>query len=221
MPSATDVFESTTNAIVTAIEQGAGTWQMPWLVEGSAFPWNPTTGKRYRGGNVLTLWAQSLGAGYEAGEWATYKQWASLGAQVLRGERGTGCVFWKVTTSSKDEETGEQVDDGRRRFVARGFTVFHCSQVDGYTPKLTGRDSPAQIETAERFFAWIGAAVEHRSEGRAYYSPAQDLIVLPPFATFIDASGYYATRAHDPLDRTPQPARSRPGPPVRFGCLRG
>ena len=37
---------------------------MPWLAEGTEFPWNPTTGKRYRGGNVLTLRAGAIEAGY-------------------------------------------------------------------------------------------------------------------------------------------------------------
>ena len=93
MPTAQDVFESTTATIVEAIEDGAGSWSMPWSRDGLAFPVNPTTQKHYRGGNVLALLASAVVAGWKCGEWATYKQWASIGAQVRKGERGTGCIF--------------------------------------------------------------------------------------------------------------------------------
>lgn len=202
MGTAAAVFETTTNAIVTAIENGAGQWRMPWSTVGVEFPVNPTTGKRYRGGNVLTLLATALDVGYGSGEWATYKQWAAAGAQVRKGERGTGCVWWNVNTPTitvdDDKQPGGTVElHGRPRFTARTFVVFNAAQVDGYTATPNVRDSVEQIDTAEQFFATIGADVEHRNEGRAYYSPARDLIVLPPRDTFIDAPAYYATTAHE------------------------
>ena len=55
MPSVQNVFESTTAAIVQAIEEGTGEWSMPWSRQGLGFPVNPTTGKHYRGGNVMAL----------------------------------------------------------------------------------------------------------------------------------------------------------------------
>ena len=42
MPTAQEVFESTTATIVRAIEEGAGSWSMPWSRDGLAFPMNPT-----------------------------------------------------------------------------------------------------------------------------------------------------------------------------------
>src|SRR5215218_7882774 len=101
MTTAQDVYEWTTAAIVQAIEDGAGSWSMPWSSDGVAFPMNPTTGKRYRGGNVLALMAAALRAEWPAGQWATYKQWAGIGAQVRKGERGTGCLFWSVKQDRK------------------------------------------------------------------------------------------------------------------------
>lgn len=202
MGTAAAVFETTTAAIVTQIENGAGQWRMPWSTVGVEFPVNPTTGKRYRGGNVLTLMATGLDAGYGSGEWATYKQWAAVGAQVRKGARGTACVWWNVNTPAitvdDDKQPGGTVDlHGRPRFVARTFVVFNAAQVDGHEPALIVRDTVEQIDTAEQFFATVGANVEHRNEGRAYYSPARDLIVLPPRDTFTDAPAYYATAAHE------------------------
>ena len=98
------------------------------------------------------------------------------------------------------EAAGRTVElHGRPRFMARTFVVFNAAQVDGHTPALIVRDTVEQIDTAEQFLATIGAHVEHRNEGRAYYSPAHDLIVLPPRNTFTDTAAYYATSAHDPF----------------------
>ena len=196
-----EVYESTTNAIVAAIEEGAGTWSMPSLAEGLAFPCNPTTGKRYRGGNVVGLWMSAIRNEWTCGGWATYKQWASIGAQVRKGEKGTGALLFMPTVDKhtvEDTRTGDTVTVvANRRGFARRFVVFNAAQVDGYVPKVAQRDTFDQIEGAERFFSAVGARVEHRNEGRAYYRPGDDLIVLPPFATFEDAGSYYGTSAHE------------------------
>ena len=94
MGSVQGVYEATTAAIVQAIEEGAGVWHMPWQSAGVAFPTNPTTQKRYGGGNVVGLWAAAMNHGYSFGQWATFKQWAGVGAQVRRGEKGTGALFF-------------------------------------------------------------------------------------------------------------------------------
>src|SRR4051794_10973329 len=221
MPTAQEVFESTTATIVHAIEEGAGSWSMPWSRDGLAFPGNPTTGKHYRGGNVLALMASALMAGWECGEWATYKQWAGIGAQVRKGERGTGCIFWNVpqdTMTVEDDNTGELVElVSHPRFRARAFVVFNAAQVDGYEPAPSTRNTEAQIAAADAFLARVGATVEHRCEGRAYYQPAADLIVLPPFETFTDAHAYYATSAHEHAHWTGHPTRLDRNLANRFG----
>ena len=151
-------------------------------------PGEPDDTEALPGGNVLALMAAALVAGWERGEWATYKQWASVGAQVRKGERGTACVFWNVTQDRKtveDDETGEAVElMSFPRFRARAFTVFNAAQVDGYTPPPVVLNTEEQITHADAFLARVGAHVEHRCEGRAYCQPAADLIVLPPFETF-------------------------------------
>jgi antirestriction protein ArdC len=202
MGTASAVFETTTNAIIEAIENGTSQWQMPWSTIGVEFPINPTTDKHYRGGNVLTLLATAHDHGYGSGEWATYKQWDSIGAQVRKGEHGTACVWWNINNPSVTVNDDKQPDgtvelSGRPRFMARTFIVFNAAQVDGHTPAIVERDSIEQIDIAEQFFATVGAHVEHRNEGRAYYSPTHDLIVLLPRNTFTDAPAYYATSAHE------------------------
>ena len=131
-----DIYQRITDQIAGAIEAGAGKWHMPWHPGGDGtvqmLPVNAATGKPYRGVNTVVLWATAQAEGYSSAVWATYRQWAELGAQVRKGERASPVVFWKI--SDKDErEDDDAAEDGRgSRVFARGYSVFNVAQVDGY-----------------------------------------------------------------------------------------
>ena len=110
-----DVYARVTAQIITAIEQGAGSWRMPWHTSGHfAFsPINVTSKKPYRGINTLCLWAAAESKGYESGEWGTYKQWQERGAQVRKGEKSTLVVFWKFANSADDIDEVPVCTSGR------------------------------------------------------------------------------------------------------------
>jgi antirestriction protein ArdC len=199
-----DVYQKVTDAIVNAIEQGAGTWRMPWHTSGKyAFsPINVTTKKPYRGLNIVALWAVARTKGYERGEWATYQQWQERGAQVRKGEKSASVAFWKFADGRAESQDGgddqEQATSSRSRLLfCREYHVFNASQVDGYTPKPdTGTPVEQRIEQAETFFSAIDARVWHQGN-RAFYSPLDDAITLPPFDAFHTPLDYYGTRAHE------------------------
>jgi antirestriction protein ArdC len=195
-----DVYQRVTFQISTAIEQGVGNWRMPWHTSGRyAFsPINVVSRKPYRGVNTLCLWAAAQSKGYERGEWATYQQWQERGAQVRKGEKATLVVFWKYANSSVEEQNGEErsTSEGRLLFT-RGYSVFNAAQVDAYNAKPDA-DAPIEerIASAEDFFRRVPAKVAHQGN-RAFYSPADDSITLPPFAAFFTPADYYSTRAHE------------------------
>lgn len=124
MGSVQGVYEATTAAIVQAIEDGAREWNMSWQTSGLAFPTNPVTKKRYNGGNVVALWAAAMNRGYSFGQWATFKQWGSVGAQVRRGEKGTGALFF-TTREDIDESNNDEMENKGKKFFARAFTLFN------------------------------------------------------------------------------------------------
>src|SRR5258706_15260514 len=134
-----DVYARVTDQIVTAIEQGVGTWRMPWHTSGRfAFsPINVVSKKPYRGINTVCLWAAAQAKGYERGEWATYQQWQDKGAQVRKGEKATLVVFWKFANQSGESQSdGETPTSGSRLLFTKVYSVFNAAQVDGYTPKV-------------------------------------------------------------------------------------
>ena len=195
-----DVYANVTAQIINAIEQGVGTWRMPWHTSGRfAFsPINVTSKKPYMGINTVCLWAAAQSKGYASGEWGTYQQWQNHGAQVRKGERATTVVFWKFANQVREsQDDADQPANGSRLLFTRGYSVFNAAQVDGYTPKAaTDLPIPDRIEQADAFFSGIGADLRHGGN-QAFYSLVSDHIQMPPFAAFRDELAYYSTLAHE------------------------
>ena len=213
-----DVYARVTAQIINAIEQGVGTWRMPWHTSGRyAFsPINVASKKPYRGINTVCLWAAAQAKGYERGEWATYQQWQDKGAQVRKGEKATLVVFWKFANDSTETQEGETSHSSRLLFT-RGYSVFNASQVDGYTPKADADITmPERIAHAEAFFEAIRADVRHGGN-QAFYAPTTDHIQMPPFGAFPENIPYYSTLAHEHTHWTAPSARCDRQLGKRFG----
>lgn len=195
------VYETITDSIILAIEQGASDFVMPWHGGGPAVgkPTNALTGATYRGINVLALWAEACVRGYGSGRWATYRQWAQIGAQVRRGEQASTIVFYKKLEAS-DPEDGEDVNG---RLVARASSVFNAEQVDGWALDMPLQISLVErINVVERAVAQIGAEVREGGSV-ACYSPAEDHVRMPAIERFLGSptstptESYYSTLLHE------------------------
>jgi antirestriction protein ArdC len=74
-PAPRDYRKEVTDDIIKMLEEGTAPWQRPWDAgEFGRTPFNPTTGKCYRGGNVLVLMIAGIRKGYTDPRWITYKQ---------------------------------------------------------------------------------------------------------------------------------------------------
>ncbi len=198
-----DLYQGITQAIIAAIEAGAGEYRMPWnaglcLGSASGIPSNPVGRYSYKGINVLSLWCSQQARSYPTTEWATFRQWHSAGAQVRKGETGTLTVFYKPA-DSKGRDAGEDddVQASARRFVARAAYVFNAAQVDGYLPPSL--PLPPEIErheNADRLISASGATIHHGGPN-ACYVPSRDEIHLPPLGAFHNSAGYYGVALHE------------------------
>jgi antirestriction protein ArdC len=176
-----DIHQTVTDQIIAAIERGAGEVVLPWQRGGSSFgflPKNAVTGKHYNGLNILSLWCAAELKHY-AGEglWASYRQWASIDAQVRKGEKATLVVFYKEYQGAPDPH--DEGDTGKRR-VAKASWVFHASQVDGFKMPDAPEPKPPieKLANVEAFIAATGAVVKVGGD-RAFYSRAFDTITMP------------------------------------------
>ncbi|MDR6511587.1 antirestriction protein ArdC [Novosphingobium capsulatum] len=198
MSSRHDVYTQVTAELVAAIEAGAGEWRMPWHHDGAAVtrPENVATARRYRGMNVLVLWAAAQNRGYNSGQWGTYRQWQALGAQVRKGERGTAVVLWKPVADR--QEAG--ADDGQAapgRMFARAFTVFNLAQVDGYQPRAVPiLPETERVAHAEAFVTALGIPVREGAWD-AHYRIDLDAIFMPPFSAFRSPVDHVGTLLHE------------------------
>ena len=195
-----DIYSEITNQIIEAIEAGANNYQMPWHVNGadSVLPVNASTHRPYRGVNVMMLWAVAAKKQYGTSLWATYQQWRELGAQVRKGEKSTSVVFWKFFDGEDEAEASEGNERSNHKGVmARAYHVFNAAQVDGYEiPAIPYLPETERIERSEQFFSGLGADIREGGS-RAFYSPAEDYIQMPPFAVFKKADFRYSVLAHE------------------------
>jgi antirestriction protein ArdC len=202
MKNQPDLYEKITAGIIEAIEAGCGKFEMPWHTFGS-LPSNAGNKRRYRGINVLVLWAAASQRGYKTQLWATYQQWRELGAQVRQGEKSTAVVFWKFYGDDNDSEA-ENIEDKtaeslHKRCFARAYHVFNADQVEGFSlPDVPALPEAQRIQQAEDFFHRTGARIIETGT-RAYYDSNADEIHMPPFSLFKKADYFYSTLAHETI----------------------
>jgi antirestriction protein ArdC len=219
-----DLYADVTAKLIATIERDPSDPQLPWRRHAGKplfLPENALTKNRYRGVNIVSLWAAAEHAGYAAPIWGTYRQWRELGCQVRKGEKASIVVFYKAYEVEPDPDNDQ--DDGRRR-VARASYVFNCAQVDGY--QLPAQPDPLppieRLANADRFFAAINADVRHGGD-RAYYNRADDYIQMPDEALFTGTAtmtrteGYYATLGHEQIHRSGADNRLNRNFGKRFG----
>lgn len=188
-----DVYETLTDSILASIDD-AGNWKPSWRSANNGRPINHVSKQPYNGVNILSCWVSQMVNNYSSQRWATYRQWAQLGGQVIKGAKGTPIIFYK--------QVDKTTDDGSY-LLARSSYVFNLDQVEGIdltkepaAPELTPAQRIAHIEDwveAIRF----DAIINHSDEGRAYYRPSTDEITMPRFESFIGPEHYYSTLAHE------------------------
>jgi antirestriction protein ArdC len=219
-----DIYQTITAKIVAAVEASPGEPVMPWQRGGfkAVLPSNAVTGHDYRGINILSLWITALERGYEVGLFATYKQWASVGAQVRQGESAAPIVFYRQLEIARD---GEGADEGETATVrmARGYWVFAAEQVDGFTaPSALAPNPIDRIAAADAYVSATGARVVSGGN-RACYRPSTDTIHMPDEARFFDGDGrtrseaYYSVLGHELVHWTSAEARLKRTLGERFG----
>ena len=201
MNTTVDLYTVVTNQIIAALEAGTPPWVCPWdRSHGSTIPANLTTGRPYRGINVLLLNLQQIVGGYADNRWLTFQQASKLGGRIRRGESGTRIVFFKLL--DRDDLTASTPPRSGRKVIPllRSFTVFNAAQADGLPASLTAQEPAPEgwspVAAADALLSGSGAQIQHGGN-RAFYNPGLDLIQLPPLSAFGSPASYYSTALHE------------------------
>ncbi len=220
MATQQQIREQITSQIITALETGGvPPWRRPWrLGPNAGFPANVVSKKAYRGINPILLEMAATRHNLTSKWWATFNQWKALGGRVMPrpshvppGQWGTQIVFWSPITKKGRDQDGDETED--RFFIMRTYTVFSVDQVEGdrLDHLRAGRaDTDGSVvidyEPAEEAIAATGITIRHGG-AKAFYSPSEDLVQVPPKASFTEPDEYYETVFHELVHATEHPSR--------------
>lgn len=210
-PAATpvsDLYTRVTASVIASLEAGVPPWVCPWSRNGasggSQLPVNATTGRPYRGINVLLLNARLWECGFQSNRWLTFNQAQAVGARVRKGSTGSTVVFfkmWEADGSGTGDVPG--IDDRKVIPLLRSFTVFNADQVDGLPAAMAPVADPDvsgiawnPLASAEALVVASGASIAHGGD-RAFYRTSDDHIQMPVRAAFASAEAYYGTLLHE------------------------
>jgi antirestriction protein ArdC len=219
MPTQSEIQQQITERILDGLKKGVIPWRKPWRADkNSGSPANVISRRPYSGVNPILLDLVSMSRGYLSRHWATYQQWASLGAQVRKrpsdiepGHWGTQIVFYKQVEKTKIENGEEKKD----RFpVLRTFTVFNIDQVDGESVNhLRASANPEPLAAhpdytaAQEAIAATGADIRYGGDQAFYVRPKPiesfpnhdggDFIQVPKIGQFTTPTEFYSTNFHE------------------------
>lgn len=149
--------------------------------------------KPYRGVNIWLLGCLGYGNPY----WCTYKQAIDNGGHVKKGEKGALIVFWKIRHLQQEEDSG--INDLTETIpLLRYYKVFNVEQCDDVEFPRWEKSDNNPIERCEDVMVGYKDCPEIKSDlSRAFYSPTNDYIGMPPIDQFNGSNAYYSTLFHE------------------------
>lgn len=191
--------------LIEQLKAGTAPWQQDWVEGQRLSPYNPTTGNRYRGINILALMA----TGRSDPRWMTYCQAQAQGWQVRRGEKGTQIQhwIWEERRTRLDKDGNLELDkDGNpikelvrlsrpKVMVAAAFNAEQVDGIPGLEPMSRLEWNP--VDKAEKLLRASQAKIAHSQVGGAFYRVGTDTIHLPGRERFSEAAAYYAVALHE------------------------
>ena len=195
-----DVYGMVTDRIIGMMEQGIIPWKRPWTGAGR-WAIKRTTGEPYSLLNQLLLG--------EPGEYLTFNQCKKEGGKVKKGAKSKVVVFWKMLDKPRTDSAGHVIVNTEGIPVCEHIpylqysNVFHINDCEGLEPKAYTEETRDfnPIEKAESVIADYlgrsGVRLVHRDQGRAFYAPAMDKVILPLREQFTGDEVYYATAFHE------------------------
>ena len=201
-------IEQVADQVIEMLEKEGTQWSKPWVkaIGTDGLPVNALTGKCYQGFNVFNLMFKSWEIGYKKPIWGTFNQWKSLGATIVKGQKATPIIYFNIKTRTVESTTSAEAETVTFPLL-KSFNVFNVSQVEFQTAsdKLIFTDEIRDTSDNNKFFNLNAekiindslAEIKFVKGDKAFYSPAQDMIVLPEQQQFNDESRFYGVALHE------------------------
>lgn len=205
-----DERNKTTSQFVEALKKDGLKFIKQWSEVDS--PTNGTTGNKYHGGNAIKLYMDILKNGYNDTRYITKKQAEKEGWKIKDKEKGIMCEKWIFTKKEKkfNEKTGkeEEQEVKLKKPVANYFILYNANQIEGIPElKLKEKSTPILAEIITKLELSSRCEINNFAQNEAYYSPAEDNIVLPTFKQFNSEHDYISTLIHEMAHSTGHESR--------------
>ncbi|HRZ58691.1 MAG TPA: zincin-like metallopeptidase domain-containing protein [Candidatus Paceibacterota bacterium] len=212
--STMNIYQTVTHRILEQLKGGQIPWRKTWS---GGIPKSLTTGKEYRGINVLILGSACFTSRY----WVTFLEAKRLGGHIRKGERSTPVFFWKWRDRDELQRVAEETGkENPPPFFQRTAAVFNLDQVEGLPrPSDDVSSQPhGRLDVADRVFEVMPnkPAIVHGVNCQPAYIPHMDRVELPHLSQFEGAEEYYAALFHELVHATGHPKRLN-----RFADLKG
>lgn len=195
------VYQMVTDRIIEQMQNGIIPWHKPWHMAGNdeEMAINYVTRRPY---SLVNQWLL-----LEPGEYLTFKQVTALGGKVKKGSKSRFVVFFtKVAYTVKNERTGE--DEERSYPLLRYYNVFRLADCEGIQSKIEKPEAGSVVELplcdeadaaiSDYVFSQPTLSFQNdKPSDRAYYSPADDKVVVPMRSQFDEMAEYYSTAFHE------------------------
>ena len=200
-----NIYAAITERILKQLDAGVIPWRKTWNI---GLPKSLSTGKEYRGLNVLVLSSTAFSSRY----WLTYKEAIRLGGHVRKGERATPVIYWKWRNPEEFEKRRQQTGkENPAPCVPFAFAVFNLDQIEGVERPVEdiSANHDRRLELADQLMGLVvdKPTITHELRGNPAYNPRTDAITLPHLSQFENAEEYYAALFHELTHSTGHPKR--------------
>ncbi|MDE0165211.1 MAG: ankyrin repeat domain-containing protein [Bryobacterales bacterium] len=201
--SARQFTEQVATRVAKQVEEGKAPWQKGYdkASDADLQPFNPVTGKRFKGLNAIQLKSVAQEKGYNDPRWMSFQTANRVGAKIRKGERGTRVEYLRFPPKSQDKEAPAAGANGKEKEQPKishhTYVVFNAEQIERM-PSLEQQlpKEPQQheiCERAERMIQDSGVKIENPPDGHNYakYDKDRDTVVIPDIEKFKSPEDYY------------------------------
>ena len=202
MSKTKDLLNNFSKTLATKLQSTNGKWED--IFKRGSMPTNASTNRRYKGINWLMLNYETEQQEYSKPIFSSYKQWASLKAQVKKGSKGTPIVFYKPIIRMSKVDPTKEVNAG---CILNYSTIFNIDQVDlsesTYKPDEFKSGKQYSIDQIDTFVKATKVEIKNSSGNGCYYNKTKDFINMELKINFKDTLEsdatihYYSTLFHE------------------------